>query len=349
MKKIKITVGILIVLGSIIGVLVNNKSKVEASAKVDKLTTVPVSVVTVGKLPFKTELSLVGTITGDNDVAIVSETQGKVVRVLAEVGEYKAAGAPIIQIDDEIKKANLNVAQVNYEKAKKDLERYETLNKEKTVSDAQYETIRQVYQVAESQYIIARRQYNDTQIKTPIAGVVTARNVDVGTMVQEKMVVANVVDISKLKVKLNVAESDVFRLKVGDKVEVTTDVYPGVTFEGRLATISDKGDEAHTYPVEISLPNRKEHPLKAGMFGRVSFVSLSQSEALMIPREAIIGSVKKPEVFVVENGVAIKRPIIAGAESGTNVQLLSGLKENETIVVNGHNNLRDSMAVSIIK
>jgi hypothetical protein len=112
------------------------------------------------------------------------------------------------------------------------------------------------------------------------------------------------VDISKLKLKLNVSEKDAFRLKKGDKVDISTDVYPGVKFTGSIEFVSVKGDEAHTYPVEISLPNSREHPLKAGMFGKAAFRTSGEEPVLVIPRETLVGSIKDAKVFVVENGIA---------------------------------------------
>jgi RND family efflux transporter MFP subunit len=345
-KAFIITLSVLIV---IVVILIYNKSRMAAESKTDILTSIPVSVMTATKQSISETRSLVGTITANNDVAIVSETQGRVTAVLAEVGQYKPAGSVIVQVDDELKKANLATAETNYEKAKKDLERFETLFKETAATDQQLEGARLAAKAAEAQYIVAKRQYNDTKITTPISGIITSRPVDVGTYVQNGMPVANVVDISKLKVKLNVAERDVFRLKVGDPVEVATDVYPGVKFAGQIATISAKGDDAHTYPVEVHLSNPKDHPLKAGMFGRVTFTSISGGDKLTIPREALVGSMKNAQVFVVDGSVAHLRDIVVESEHGTELTVLGGLKEGDTIVVNGQNNLKDNVAVTIIK
>lgn len=350
MKILRNTVIVLAVLAGIIAILLNNKAKSDAKAakSLETEKAVSVSTVSVSKTKLSETLSLIGTITANNDVAIVSETSGRVVAVGAKVGDYKPAGALIAQVDDELKLANFKSAEVAYEKAKKDLERYEALLKEGGISDAQVESARLNFKSAEAQYIVARRQLRDTRITTPISGIVTERKVDIGAMVSAGMTVANVVDIAKLKVKVNVAEQDVFKLKVGDEVEVTTDVYPGIKFKGMIATISAKGDEAHTYPVEIILSNSKEHPLKAGMFGRVHFISLGEREALTIPREALIGSVKAPEVFVAENGVAKLRAITVGREAGKMLEVIDGLKEGERVIVSGQNNLRDGYAINVI-
>ena len=224
-----------------------------------------------------------------------------------------------------LKKAAYNSALANYEKAKKDFERMQSLLETKSASDAQFDGAKLAYTNAENQYILAKRQLNDTKITTPISGYVTFRPVDVGSYLASgpnATMVANVVDISKLKVRVNVAEKNAFRLKSGDLVEVTTDVYPGVKYFGKIVSISSKGDDAHTYPVEISVPNKTDKPLKAGMFARIYFSSLLKSPVISIPREAIIGSTRSPQVFVVEKGIAKLRDISVGEQFGTFIEIL---------------------------
>lgn len=349
MKKLKYFIVLFVILAGIIAVLFSNKSKMQAKAKNEKIDAYAVSVEQVKKSNASSNLVLVGTIAANNDVAVVSEASGKVVGVNAEVGDYKNKGSLLIQLDDEIKQAAFKTAEINYQKAKKDYERYTALLNQESVTNAQLENIKLALQTAEAQYIIAQREYNDTKVKSPISGIVTSRSVNVGDYVNKSLVVANVVDISKLKVKLNVAENDVFNLKVGDSVKVSTDVYPGITFNGKIETISDKGDAAHTYPVEVIFSNSKKYPLKAGMFGTVAFNFKSKTEKLLMPRDALIGSVKNPKVFAIENGIAVKKDIVVGNSFGDEFEVLSGLKEGDNVVVNGQNNLADNYKVMIVK
>lgn len=349
MKRTRLIVIGVLVFAAIVAILWNNKNQMQAKSKTVSISSYPVSVTRATQQRLSESLSLVGTIAANNDVAIVAETQGRVTGIHANVGDAKSAGALLLQIDDELKKSEFMKAEITYERAKKDAERYAALREEHSATEWQKENAWQAAKIAEAQYIKARKEYRDTKISTPISGIVTARAADLGTMVQPGMVVANVVDISRLKVKLNVAEQDAFKLKTGDPVEIMTDVYPGVKFSGKVANISSKADESHTYPVEVTLPNSKTHPLKAGMFGRITFVSITGGEALSIPREALVGSVKNPQVFVVENAVAKRRDIIVGEMVGSNVAVLQGLRRDETIVVNGQNNLKDGVTVEIVK
>jgi RND family efflux transporter MFP subunit len=334
---------------AIIAILMHNKSQIKAAENIEKIDAYPVNVDTVSSKHLTDHLNLVGTIQANNDVPIVSEAQGKVVKVLAQVGDFKKSGSTLIQLEGEVEFAAFKTAEVNYHKAQKDYERYQALYVEKSVTDSQLETAKLALQTAESQYVNSKKAYEDTKIVTPISGIVTLRNVDLGDYIQKNNTIAEVVDIATLKALINVSEQDVFNLKVSDKVQITTDVYPGVTFEGRIKTIGSKGDAAHTYPVEVALSNSKEHPLKAGMFAHLVFSPVSNSKSLIIPRDALLGSVKDAQVYVIDGGIAKLRTLVIGNSSNNSLEVLSGLQEGDIIVINGQNNLKENYKVKIIR
>lgn len=349
MKKTKIFLILTATLIAIIAILLHNRAQIKAAENIVKIDTYPVNVDTVTEKYLTRNINLVGTIQANNDVPIISEAQGKVTKVNAHVGDYKTAGSTLIQLDNVLEQAALKTAEVNYDKAQKDYARYQSLYDDKSATDAQLEGAKLAMQSADAQYIVAKRNYENTKITTPISGIVTSRNVDFGDYVSNHSLVAEVVDIATLKVMANVAEMDVFNLKAGDKVNVTTDVYPGVTFEGRIKTISDKGDAAHTYPVEVELSNSKEHPLKAGMFAHIIFSSALKNKSLVIPRDALLGSVKDAQVFIVKDGAAKLQNLVVGNSSNNYLEVLSGLKEGDIVVVNGQNNLKENYKVQVLK
>lgn len=310
---------------------------------------IPVSVTTVKKENLSSDLSLVGTINANNDINVLSQTQGEVKAVFVKPGSQVKAGTVLVQVDDDLKKSALATAEVNYQKAKRDLERNETLYQEKSVSSLQLDGARLEAKSAENQLGIARRQFEDTRISTRISGTVNTRNVEIGTMVSPGTPIANIVDISNLKVKVNVNEVDAFQVKAGDKVEITTDVYPTQRFQGRIDNIASKADESHSYLVEIIVPNSAQFPLKAGMFARVSFKSIASTSALVIPRMALIGSIKNAQVYIIQNQLAVLRAIVIGRQSGDLLQVLNGLNETDSVVTNGQNNVSDGASVVIIQ
>ena len=350
MKKPSIIISTIIIIVIIVIAIISlsKQDTGQTGAKIN-YADIPVSTTVVKKMLLINDISLVGVINANNDVNVISEAQGLVTEAKVKVGDYVKAGTVLFQIDDVIMQSNLASAEINYLKAKRDFERSETLYQENSISAAQLDLARLQMKAAESKLTLAKKQLNDTKIKAPISGTINKRMVDHGTMVNPGTPVANIVDVSTLKVLLNVSEKDAFQIKAGEQSEITTDVYPGIKFYGKIDNIASKSDEAHTYPVEVKLSNSSTHPLKAGMFARVVFYGQSSEESLAIPRESLVGSIKDAYVYTIENKIAKLKNIVIGKTSSDFLQVLSGLKENDIVVVNGQNNLSDNSKVTIIK
>jgi RND family efflux transporter MFP subunit len=349
MKKLLLALSGIGIVGLMVLVLFHNKAEVEKKAKVTHSASVPVIVTEVQLETPQTNLIKVGLIVANNEVAVVSEASGKIVGVHAGVGSYLRAGTPIVKLDDELTKANLLSAQTNYDKARKDWERAQELHNQESISSSELESARNNFLAAEAARLSAKRQYENTTITTPISGIVTARPVNLGVMVNPGTVVATIIDTASFKVTVNVGSGEVFKLKTGDRVGVATDVYPGTEFMGRIVSISDRSDEARTFPVEVGITNQKEHPLKSGIYGKVTFRLETERPVLAIPRDAVIGSIKDPQVYVVENGVAKLREIVIGSESDAKLEVIRGLSEQERVVVSGQDNLQDNATVEVMK
>lgn len=350
MKKFFAIIIVLFVIGVIAGILFLNKSRREKDVqKTSVLSVIPVTVGEVTKEKLEDKLVLIGTVSPYNEVTVASETQGKIVGVYFNIGDKVGAGKVLVKVDDEIKSATVENAKANFEKAKKDLERYEELYKQGSITEVQLENARLAYTQTESQYIIASRQLSDTRIIAPFSGVITAKMIERGTVVSNATPIATLVNIATVKVKVNVPEKDVFKLKVGDVADITTDIYPEEKFSGKIININSKGDEMHTFPIEIELRNSTVNPLKAGMFVNVNFGTVEKGETVVIPRSALVGSVKNPQVYIVENNIARLRDIIIGVNVGEKLEVLNGLTTGELVVINGQINLQDSTSVSISK
>ena len=348
-KKVLFSIITVVVIALIIMVLMMNKrAAIEKAKKMEVLSSFPVSVETAKKSNLEENLVLIGSLLSDKEVAVVSEGQGKVTNITFSVGSRVGAGAVLASMDDELKKAALINAEANYEKAKKDQDRYEKLYKEKSTTESQLDQARLNTKVCESQYIIAKRQVSDMKVKSPFSGVITSKNIELGSYLNPGTTIAYLVDINDLKVKVNVPENDVFKLHSAEIVEIYSDVYPGVEFSGKIKSISDKGDDAHTYPVEINVTNNSRNPLKAGMFAKVKFNSIKKQNSVIIPRTALIGSSKDPQVYVVYGNVVSLKRVTLGSEVGNQIEVIAGLNEGEIVVVNGQFNLSDGAKVTIV-
>ncbi len=350
--KLKLTIGAVGVVAvlAVVGILLNNRAATKAKGKLNEIQTAfPVSLSEVKRSKLDENLVMVGSVCAEKEVQVVSETNGRVVSLNFDAGSRVGAGSTLVKVDDELKRAALINAEANYEKTKKDLARFEQLYKEKSATESQLDGARLAFKMAESQFIIAKRQLSDTRVTAPIAGTVTQRMVERGTVLSPGTPVAYIVDVSSVKVKVNVAERDAFKMKIGDAVSITSDVYPNAKFTGRIKTISAKSDEAHTYPVEITLPNNGQKQFKAGMIARVSFTGVERENTIVIPREAIVGSIKNAKVYVAEGDVARLREIVTGAESNGMIEVLQGLNTGEMVVKSGQVNLKDNAKIIVVK
>ena len=228
------------------------------------------------------------------------------------------------------------------------MERYINLYNGGTATEQQLSEAQNLFDNAEIQLEQAEKQLSYATIKSPISGIVIKKQVEEGEFVNLGSPIATIVDISKLKIKLNVSETNVYQLKLNDKAIITTDVYPGEVFEGNISFISSQGDDSHNYPVEIVIPNSSKYPLKSGTFANVIIKLPVVAEALYIPRESLLGSITEASVYVAEKDRAILKKIIVGSGNDKYVKVVSGLKEGEKVIVNGQINLSNNKAVKIV-
>ena len=349
MKKLIFTLITAVIVVLIIVLLFFFGRKKENTSKQEVLSNVPVNIDTVTKQPLANLVSLVGLIDPTNDVEIIPEAHGMVKTVSFKIGDRVKKGTILVEIDDLIIKSDLARQEINYFKSKRDFERNKTLYEQNSISASQLDISRLDMQAAENDLTRARKALDDTKVKAPISGTINSKKINEGSYIQQNSSIGNIVDISTMKVRVNISEKDAFVLHPGDSVEVTTDIYPGRKFIGHVDNIASKADDAHSYPVEIHLPNDPTFPLKGGMFGRVNFTSITSRNAIAISRSALIGSVKDAQVFVIKDGFAHLRNITIGRESGQLLEVLNGLEEGEMVVTSGQNNLSDNLKVVIVK
>jgi len=350
MKKIIIIVIAFALLAFIVFRLSINYKKINANNNVNTdLASVSVNVSSVSKMAIDNSLQLTGYMEANSEINIAAEAQGTITSLNAELGQEKSKGSIIATIDDKLKKLAVQTASISVAKLKKDLERYKNLYQGGTITEQQLNEAQNSYDNSEIQLEQAEKQLSDATIKSPISGIVIKKLIEKGEYVNIGAPVATIVDISKLKIKLNVSEANVYQLKLKDKAIITTDVYPEVTFEGNISFISSQGDDSHNYPVEIVIANNSKYPLKSGTFANVLIKLPVAAEALYIPRESLLGSITDAEVYVAENNKAIRKKIVVGSGNDKYIKVISGLKEGEEVIVNGQINLSDNKAIKIVK
>jgi RND family efflux transporter MFP subunit len=295
------------------------------------------------------DLTLIGTFEPHREIKLASEISGKVIKVGVEEGAYVKQGSLIAQTDNELIKAQLISAEANYEKAQKDVARFETLRKGNAATDMQVEDANLRLKTSDSQLKALKKQLSNTTIVAPISGIITTRSFEQGSVILPGNPLVEITDISKLKLTIQVPEKQIIRYQEGDKIQVQADVYEGLTFEGKITLVGIRADASHNYPVEILVNNNSKNPLRAGMYGRAASGHTLKDSVLAIPRAALVGSVKNPQVFVVENNQAILKDIQVGTDAQGTIEVLSGLTEGEQVVTSGQINLENKSKVQVVK
>ncbi len=349
-KKSIIISAILVAIISIVSwKLVNNKKTIDSRKEVKTvLTEIAVTVVPAEMKTIDGNLKLVGTAEAERTVSVASVSAGRITRVNFKLGDFVNKGTVLAQVDDEYKRLSLETAQLNYNKFKEDYERFQVLREGDAASEIQLRDMKLGFENASIQLENAKKQWEDTRVVAPYSGYITLQNAEEGAYVNVGTAVAGIVDIAQLKITLMISENSVYTIRQGQEAIVTASVYPKATYKGKVYHISPQGDNAHTYPVEIIVPNSKEYPLKAGTYVNVQINMGQSAPSLMIPREAIVSSVKEPSVYVVSDDMAKLTRIVTGRDAGSYLEVLSGLNENDLVVTNGQINLMDGAKVSII-
>jgi len=346
-RKVIITITIIMAIIIIIVMkLVSNKKEIDSRKEV--IVTTTNIAVTVAEVRFQSPenmVSIVGTTEANREVKVASKSTGEITEINFKLGDYVSQGSVLARVDDTYTLFALENASINHNKYKEDIRRYETLRANDAVSEIQLRDIQIAYESSKVQLEQVRRQLEDTYIRAPFGGYITEKDIELGKFVNVSAPIASIADISELKVMLSATEANAYLLQKGQQVTVTTQIYPGVTFAGRIAHISPQGDNIHSYPVEISLPNSTQHPLKAGTYVNVSIDMGKMQPILCIPRDAIVSSVKDPAVYRIDGNIAKLVKITTGKDYENFIEVLQGLQEGDQVVVNGQINLMDGASV----
>lgn len=349
MKRIFITlISILAAIALIAWVLLNNKKENERkiATVADQSGAVIVKTAVAHKDTLNLDFSANGNFSAKHDLDLVAETGGRVVRLNVDEGSIVHKGQVLIEIDTEYSSLDLRNAEAAYQKLKTDFERYSSSYETGGVTKAQLDDIALALKNAEITVQQARRRVADANIKSPISGIINKRIVEPGAFVSMGTPLFNIVDVSSLKLKVNVNEQQVVNIKTGDQVKITSTIFPDEEFSGTLTFIAPKADESLNYLVEIEVNNIPPNTLRAGMYATATFKTPRQAPQILIPRTAFAGGVSSNEIFILEgDSTARMRKVVSGRILGDQVEIVSGVADGETIIISGQINLIDGTLV----
>ena len=273
---------------------------------------------------------------------IAPQMAGRITKINVEIGDFVQAGQVLAEID----KAQLLQAQLQLQNQEVELQRLKSLYEEGGLSQSDYDAIQMQYNVLKTQ---VENLMENTTLRSPINGVVTARNYDVGDMYAMSMPIFTVEQIVPVKLLVGISETDYSKVKKGDSVEVTADAIPGKTFYGKISRIYPTVDPTtRTFTVEVKIDNNYK-TLRPGMFVRAT-VNFGTNNNVVIPDVAVVKQQGSGERFVYvlnDDSTVTYKKVVLGRRMGTEYEVLEGLQDGDKIVIGGQIRLKDGVKVIV--
>ena len=349
--KYIVSLFVVVIIGLIVYKLASNKKKLNEKNKQAPVTNIriPVKVATAREQLLEINILKTGNIAPFKEAKAMAMNSGTLQQVRFELGSQVKQEQVLAVTDTRLLQLELQKAEADAAKLKNDLDTYTELLQGKAATQEKVNQVKQDYITALNQVEQDRKKIADAAIKAPTSGIISAKPVEQGMFVNAGTEIATIVNLGKAKVQVNLTETEVYKVALGQKVRLTTDVYPGKVFSGTISFISPQADATHNYMVEIMTDNTADAILRSGTFVYADFSKKTQEQLLVIPREALTESVKNAAVYVVKNNVVHQQAIQTGNEMGAMIQVISGLQVGDTIVTSGQINLKDGTPVSVSK
>jgi len=289
-----------------------------------------------------------GTFEPNYEITVVSEAQGKVKEYSIEEGVFVLEGKVIAWLENDITSYQLEAAEAVYQKAQSDLKRFENLSPGEAVSTQQLEEVNLALKNAKSAYLSLKKQYENTFVKAPVSGTISKRYVERGAFIAQGAPVADIIDTRKMKFIAWFNATDLAQVKIGQRVIITTDLYPDVPYDGIIKVISIKPDESKRYRVQAEVQNNLTNPLISGTDGTLIIRLKRDKKNIAIPRNCIVGSIIEPTVYVVEGGKAKLHSVVIDEIINGQAIISNGLMEGDHVVLSGQINIQDGTKVNVL-
>jgi len=333
------------------------------------------------------QLNVSGALIPAKTVNIYSKLTGQVEKVNVEVGSEVKKGSILAQIEtkalniqleqlqaslesakaaESLAKGQVDQAKINLDSMEKAYEKTKDLYSKGLVTKDQLDEIATKYELAKKQYETVsngslkqakaaldvayanmknvKLQIENSKIVSPISGIVINKNINVGELASPTVPLFVVGDFSALKLKGTISQKYLPYVKVGQTIDVIVDIYPNKIYKGQIVSVGPMAVSTGMYfPIEISIKNVDN--IKPGLSAH-AVLNISK-KGIVVPSSALVRNNGKNYVYVIENNLAKKREVEVGLQNNREVEIISGLKENEKVAISNVNNLFDNAVVNI--
>ncbi len=316
----------------------------EAQRKGPQSPTVQVAPVTAAR--FVERIDAVGTARANEQVTLTAPVTERILRLNFDDGDYVSRGQVMAVLQTAQQNAQLAEAGARQREAQQQLERINALRERGFATRSAVDSQTALAAQAGAQAAQARASIGDRIVRAPFAGWVSLRNISAGAVVSAGTEIAQISDISRIKLDFAVPETLLAQVRPGQPIEATAAAFPDRPFRGSVATVDpvlNPETRAATVRAVLSNPDRM---LKPGMLLTVR-IEAAAREALSVPELAIVGEGEQSFVFTVEGGKAKRLPVKTGLRQGGLVEITDGIAPGARVVTEGVVKITDGQRVTL--
>ena len=274
---------------------------------------------------------------------IMPQAGARIRKINVEVGDYVGKGQVLAEMDRfQLEQLELQIQNDEVEYA-----RLKGLYEEGGVSQSDFETAELGYKVRKTNY---QNLLENTILRSPITGYVTARNFDVGDMFSMGSPLFTVQQVVPVKLLVGISENEYTKVSKGDVVTISVDALPGRTFSGKVSRLYPTINAAtHTFNAEVVVQNA-DRALRPGMFARVT-VNFGTRHNIVLPDRCIVkqeGTGQKFVYLLQPGGTVSYVPVTLGRHIGSEYEVVDGVAEGDTVVSKGQSVLKDGIQVVVL-
>ena len=287
----------------------------------------------------------------DLESDVTSKASGIVLQINVEVGDKVKAGDVLAVLESDVQQLRLQSATANYQKSLHNYERAKTLLKKGLANQESVDNLKFETKSLKTSLEQAQLDLDFTQIKAPISGVITQRNIKKGNLIQLNTAVYHIVDFDSLQAIINVPENKWGLFKRGLVALFDFSSFDR-TVKGHILRIDPVVDSSTgTFRVVIALDKSEDNlnGLRPGLFGKTQIVLDKHANVPMLSKNALIREDDKSYVFVVNDDNSVSKTTVnLGYEMDNSIEVLSGLSVDQQVVTTGKNNVSEESKVEVI-
>lgn len=287
-----------------------------------------------------------GTLIGNEEVQLRSETSGKVTSILFEEGKRVKKGDLLLKINDAELQATLKKNLIKEELAKDKEFRAKQLFEKQLTSQQEYDVALNELNSVRADIEFTNAQIAKTEIHAPFDGIIGLRSVSIGSYISPQTQVATLQSINPIKIDFAVPQKYYNEVIGGKEIEFKLPNTNNL-FKGKIYAVEPKIDQTTRTLQVRAIASNTQGILSPGAYVEIDIVLANLNNALLVPTDALVPDIQGEKVFVYKNGKAVPRLVTTGIRTEENIQIISGIEKGDTVIVSGIIQLRPNSSVKL--